>query len=66
MNNEQLTEACKQLMRLLDAVPQWRKCDVCDVRKKVRFLHTAVDEVACEDCVKNHALLAIECAEVVL
>lgn len=61
--NEQLIEACERLLELLDAREQNGRCNVCDEGKRGRFVHLDDGEVACEDCVKNHAKLAMEHAK---
>lgn len=63
MNTEQLTEACGHLLELLDAREQNGRCNVCDTGKRGRFVHFDDGEVACEDCVKTRALLAMEYAK---
>lgn len=62
LDNQQLTEACERLLELLDTREQRGRCNVCDQGKTARFVHLGDGEVACEDCTKNFALLALDAA----
>jgi hypothetical protein len=63
MNTEQLTQVCHHLLDLLDSSPRTRRCDICDENKIGRFAFVGEGEMACEDCVRNMATLALEHAE---
>lgn len=58
--NEQLAQACDHLLQLLDQQPKHGVCNTCDQSKTARFIPLGMGEVACEDCIKNFATLALE------
>lgn len=58
--SEQLEQACDHLLQLLAQQPKRGVCNTCDQSKTARFISLGMGEVACEDCIKNFATLAMD------